>query len=188
MNFKFWGIWNLSRVHTELLGVLPQFSGWILKVKEHLSFFFRQDSERHFYFSENDGKIEERVYCRITARLHSKTCRKVVFFLTSGEFSRRNMTLKYSQRSLVVLALLGILSAIMTGLSMVLIFQLQSQQTVAKGSLASSSTIIPAHLWLPVSTVLAALSLTLNMSSVVVCLLHSYCSTEVCRSAQDTER
>lgn len=97
------------------------------------------------------------------------------------------MTLKYSQRSLVVLALLGILSAIMTGLSTVLIFQLQSQQTVAKGSLASSS-IIPAHLWLPVSTVLATLSLTLNMSSVVVCLLHSYCSTEVWRSEQDTER
>ncbi|XP_017262358.1 transmembrane protein 221 [Kryptolebias marmoratus] len=99
------------------------------------------------------------------------------------------MALKYSQRSLVVLSLLGIISAIMTVLSVILIFQLQSQQTAVKGSAASS--VIPAHVWavlLPVSTVLAALSLTLNLSSVVVCLLHSYFSTEVCRGEQDAER
>ncbi|KAM9849005.1 transmembrane protein 221 [Aulostomus maculatus] len=97
------------------------------------------------------------------------------------------MTYKYSQRSLIVLSLLGILSAIMSVLSVILIFQLQSQQTAAK----ESPSVIPAHVWavlLPVSTVLSALSLTLHLSSVVVCLLHSYFTTEVCRGEQDTER
>uniref|UniRef100_UPI0037E711DF transmembrane protein 221 n=1 Tax=Semicossyphus pulcher TaxID=241346 RepID=UPI0037E711DF len=101
------------------------------------------------------------------------------------------MTLKYSQRSLIVLSLLGILSAIMSVLSVVLIFQLQSQQTVIKESPPSTSSVIPAPVWavlLPVSAVLSALSLTLNLSSVVVCLLHSYFSTEVCRGEHDTER
>ncbi|KAM9358061.1 transmembrane protein 221 [Symphorus nematophorus] len=102
------------------------------------------------------------------------------------------MTLKYSQRSLIVLCLLGILSAIMSVLSVILIFQLQSQQTAVKESPPSaSSSVIPAHVWavlLPVSTVLSALSLTLHLSSVVVCLLHSYFSTEVCRGEQDTDR
>lgn len=102
-----------------------------------------------------------------------------------------NMTQKYSQRSLIVLSLLGILSAIMSVLSVILIFQLQSQQTAVKESPPSTSSVIPAHVWavlLPVATVLSALSLTLNLSSVVVCLLHSYFSTEVCRGEQDTER
>ncbi|XP_035509402.1 transmembrane protein 221 [Morone saxatilis] len=101
------------------------------------------------------------------------------------------MTFKYSQRSLLVLSLLGILSAIMSVLSVILIFQLQSQQTAVKESPPSTSSVIPAHIWavlLPVSTVLSALSLTLHLSSVVVCLLHSYFSTEVCRGDQDTER
>uniref|UniRef100_A0A3B5B1C3 Transmembrane protein 221 n=1 Tax=Stegastes partitus TaxID=144197 RepID=A0A3B5B1C3_9TELE len=100
------------------------------------------------------------------------------------------MTHKYSQRSLIVLSLLGILSAIMSVLSVILIFQLQSQQTAVKESPPSTSALVPAHVWavlLPVSTVLSALSLTLNLSSVVVCLLHSYFSTEVCRGEQDTE-
>ncbi|GAA6222319.1 transmembrane protein 221 [Lates japonicus] len=101
------------------------------------------------------------------------------------------MTHKYSQRSLIVLSLLGILSAIMSVLSVILIFQLQSQQASVRESPPSTSSLIPAHVWavlLPVSTVLSALSLTLNLSSVVVCLLHSYFSTEVCRGEQDTER
>ncbi|KAK5870040.1 hypothetical protein PBY51_024704 [Eleginops maclovinus] len=101
------------------------------------------------------------------------------------------MTLQYSQRSLIVLSLLGILSAIMSVLSVILIFQLQSQQAAVKESPQSTSWLIPAHIWavlLPVSTVLSALSLTLHLSSVVVCLLHSYFSTEVCRGEQDTER
>ncbi|XP_074491751.1 transmembrane protein 221 [Sebastes fasciatus] len=101
------------------------------------------------------------------------------------------MTLKYSQRSLIVLSLLGILSAIMSVLSVILIFQLQSQQTVVKESPPSTSALLPAPIWsvlLPLSAVLSALSLTLHLSSVVVCLLHSYFSTEVCRGEHDTER
>ncbi|XP_027883951.1 transmembrane protein 221 [Xiphophorus couchianus] len=102
------------------------------------------------------------------------------------------MTLKYSQRSLIVLSFLGVLSAIMTVLSVILIFQLRSHQAAVKESTTvASSSVIPAHVWpvlLPVSTVLSALSLTLNLSSVVVSLLHSYFSTEVCRGEQDTER
>uniref|UniRef100_A0A672YY60 Si:ch211-125m10.6 n=1 Tax=Sphaeramia orbicularis TaxID=375764 RepID=A0A672YY60_9TELE len=91
------------------------------------------------------------------------------------------MTHAYSQRSLLVF------------LSVILIFQLQSQQAAVKESPSSSgfSAILPGHVWavlLPVSTVLSALSLTLNLSSVVVCLLHGYFSTEVCRGDQDTER
>uniref|UniRef100_A0A672YYI5 Si:ch211-125m10.6 n=1 Tax=Sphaeramia orbicularis TaxID=375764 RepID=A0A672YYI5_9TELE len=81
----------------------------------------------------------------------------------------------------------------MSVLSVILIFQLQSQQAAVKESPSSSgfSAILPGHVWavlLPVSTVLSALSLTLNLSSVVVCLLHGYFSTEVCRGDQDTER
>ncbi|XP_041790772.1 transmembrane protein 221 [Chelmon rostratus] len=101
------------------------------------------------------------------------------------------MTLKYSQRALIVLSLLGVLSAIMSVLSVILIFQLQAQQTAVKESPPSTSSVVPAHIWavlLPVSTVLSALSLTLHLSSVAVCLLHSYFSTEVCRGEQDTER
>ncbi|XP_039984017.1 transmembrane protein 221 [Xiphias gladius] len=101
------------------------------------------------------------------------------------------MTHKYSQRSLIVLSLLGILSAIMSVLSVILIFQLQSQQASVRESPPSTSSVIPAHVWavlLPVSTVLSALSLTLNLSSVAVCLLHTYFSTEVCRGERDTER
>ncbi|KAJ0065677.1 hypothetical protein NL108_016213 [Boleophthalmus pectinirostris] len=97
----------------------------------------------------------------------------------------------YSQRSLIVLCLLGVLSAIMSVLSVILIFQLQSQQAAVKDSNPPSSPLLSAGVWavlLPVSTVLAALCLTLNLSSVVVCLLHGYFSTEMCRGEKDTER
>ncbi|CAL8348933.1 unnamed protein product [Gadus morhua 'NCC'] len=96
----------------------------------------------------------------------------------------------YSHRSVIVLSLLGILSAFASVLSVILIFQLHSQQKTVKESPRDTS-IVPAHVWdvlLPVSTVLSALSLTLNLSSVVVCLLHSYFSTEICSGEQDTER
>ncbi|KAM9384004.1 transmembrane protein 221 [Pholidichthys leucotaenia] len=101
------------------------------------------------------------------------------------------MTLTYGQRSLIVLSLMGVLSAIMSVLSVILIFQLHSQQSAVKDSPPSTSSVIPAPVravLLPVSTVLSALSLTLNLSSVGVCLLHGYFSTEVCRGQQDTER
>ncbi|XP_026109335.1 transmembrane protein 221 [Carassius auratus] len=97
------------------------------------------------------------------------------------------MTQSYSQRSLVVLAFLGISSAIMSVLSVILIFQLQTQQAVIKDSSPLGSSEITAVLK-PVSTVLSALSLTLNLSSVVVCLLHSYFATEICRGEPDTQR
>lgn len=102
------------------------------------------------------------------------------------------MSLRYNQRSLVVLSLLGVLSAVMSVLSVMLIFQLQPQQAAAvKESPPSTSAVIPAAVWavlLPVAAVLAALSLTLHLSSAVVCLLHSYFSTELCRGEQDTDR
>ncbi|XP_041647160.1 transmembrane protein 221 [Cheilinus undulatus] len=101
------------------------------------------------------------------------------------------MTPKYSQRSLIVLSLLGILSAIMSVLSVILIFQLQSQQMAIRETPPSTSAVMPAQVWavlLPVSAVLSALSLTLNLSCVVVCLLHGYFSTEVCRGEHETER
>ncbi|TRY81751.1 hypothetical protein DNTS_031664 [Danionella cerebrum] len=97
------------------------------------------------------------------------------------------MTHSYGHRSLVVLAFLGVLSAIMAVLSVILIFQLQTQQSVIKDSPAFVSKEITAVLF-PVSTVLSALSLTLNLSSVVVCLLHSYFATEICRGERDTQR
>ncbi|XP_063056547.1 transmembrane protein 221 [Engraulis encrasicolus] len=98
------------------------------------------------------------------------------------------MTYSYSQRSLTVLALLGVLSAIMSVLSVLLIFQLQSQQ---KSIRESTSSAFPAEVLLvlmPVATVLTALSLTLNLSAAVVCLLHSYFTAEICRGEEDTER
>ncbi|XP_064789259.1 transmembrane protein 221-like [Oncorhynchus masou masou] len=95
----------------------------------------------------------------------------------------------YSQRSLMVLSSLGILSGIMSLLSVILIFQIQSQQIAVKESPPNIS-IVPTNVWavlMPVSIVLSALSLTLNLSSVMVCLLHSYFTTEICRG-EDTER
>ncbi|XP_065102092.1 transmembrane protein 221 [Paramisgurnus dabryanus] len=97
------------------------------------------------------------------------------------------MTHSYSQRSLVVLALLGILSAIMSILSVILIFQLQAQQAIIKGTPSFLATEVIAVL-LPVSTVLSAFSLTLNLSSVAVCLLHSYFINELSKGTDDTQR
>ncbi|KAM9831878.1 transmembrane protein 221 [Neosynchiropus ocellatus] len=98
--------------------------------------------------------------------------------------------MKYSQRTLMVLSLLGVLSAIMSLLSVILLSQLQSLQAAVKES-PPAAAFLPAEVWLvllPVSTVLTALSLTLHLSSVVVCLLHGYLSTEVCRGEQDPDR
>lgn len=92
--------------------------------------------------------------------------------------------MSYSQRALVVLALLGVLSAVMSVLSVFLIFQLQARQ-------GKDPSVVPGDVsavLMPVSVVLSALSLTLNFSSVVVCLLHSYFSTEICRGDEDTQR
>ncbi|XP_072516655.1 transmembrane protein 221 [Salminus brasiliensis] len=93
--------------------------------------------------------------------------------------------MSYSQRALVVLALLGVLSAVMSVLSVFLIFQLQARQGKDSPSVVSSEV---SAVLMPVSVVLSALSLTLNSSSVIVCLLHSYLSTEICRGGEDTQR
>lgn len=101
------------------------------------------------------------------------------------------MSLKYSQRSLLVLSLLGTLSAVMSVLSVLLIFQLQASQALVKQSPPSTAALVPDYIWSvlpPVSAVLSALSLSIHLSSVVVCLLHGYFSTEVCKGEQDTER
>ncbi|XP_043079084.1 transmembrane protein 221 [Puntigrus tetrazona] len=97
------------------------------------------------------------------------------------------MTPSYSQRSLAVLALSGTLSGMMSVLSVILIFQLRAQQAAVKDSSALGPSDVPAVL-MPVSAVLSALSLTLNLSSVVVCLLHSYFAAEMCRGEPDTRR
>lgn len=107
---------------------------------------------------------------------------------------RARARMKYNERSLLVLALLGTLSAVMSVLSVLLLFQLRSQQAAVQefpSSTSSTSAVLGAPVWavlLPVSAALAALSLTLHLSSAVVCLLHSYFSTEVCRGEQDTDR
>nr|XP_015221220.1 PREDICTED: transmembrane protein 221 [Lepisosteus oculatus] len=100
------------------------------------------------------------------------------------------MSSQYSQRSLTVLALLGILSAIMSVLSVILIFQLQGSQAGTADTPPRLSGI-PAEVSAvlrPVSTVLTALALTLSLSSVVVCLLHSYFTAEICGGEDDTDR
>ncbi|CAL8254151.1 unnamed protein product [Merluccius merluccius] len=104
----------------------------------------------------------------------------------------------YSHRSVIVLSLLGTLSAFVSVLSVVLIFQLQgssspSTQPPPPHRDAAASSALPAGLrdvLRPVSTVLSALALTLNLSSVAVCLLHSYFSAETCGGGgeQDAER
>lgn len=95
--------------------------------------------------------------------------------------------MSYSQRALVVLALLGVLSSVMSVLSVFLVFQLQARQ----GHEQDSPGVVPTGVsvvLMPVAVVLSALSLTLNFSSVVVCLLHSYFTTEICRGEEDTQR
>ncbi|XP_023700003.1 transmembrane protein 221 [Paramormyrops kingsleyae] len=100
------------------------------------------------------------------------------------------MACTYSQRSLTVLAFLGILSIIMSLLSVILIFQLQSHSAGIKDH-APQSSVFPTEVLaalMPVSTVLSALSLMLNLSSVLVCLLHSYFTTDICRDEENTGR
>ena len=101
------------------------------------------------------------------------------------------MSSVYNQRSLIVLSLLGVLSAVMSVLSVTLIFQLQAQQAAVRDSPPSTSALMPPRIWavlLPVSAALSALSLTLHLSAAVVCLLHGYFSTEVCRGEQHSDR
>uniref|UniRef100_W5MBJ4 Transmembrane protein 221 n=1 Tax=Lepisosteus oculatus TaxID=7918 RepID=W5MBJ4_LEPOC len=115
-----------------------------------------------------------------------KNTRNFFFYMQPNS----TMSSQYSQRSLTVLALLGILSAIMSVLSVILIFQLQGSQAGTADTPPRLSGI-PAEVSAvlrPVSTVLTALALTLSLSSVVVCLLHSYFTAEICGGEDDTDR
>ncbi|XP_078525960.1 transmembrane protein 221-like [Lissotriton helveticus] len=87
----------------------------------------------------------------------------------------------YSQRSLTVLLLLGVLAAIMSVLAATLVFQIQAQQGAVK-----EAPPLPPGVLLPACTGLAALCLTLNACCVIVCLLHAYFSTEVCRDRPES--
>ncbi|KAM9329695.1 transmembrane protein 221 [Gastrophryne carolinensis] len=96
------------------------------------------------------------------------------------------MASHYSHHSIIALALFGILSAIMASLSVILIFQVQSASR--QGDLTSGLGPVAARILLPASTVLAALCLALNTSCLLLCLLHSYFTAEVCRDEPDSRR
>uniref|UniRef100_A0A8C5IRM2 Transmembrane protein 221 n=1 Tax=Junco hyemalis TaxID=40217 RepID=A0A8C5IRM2_JUNHY len=91
----------------------------------------------------------------------------------------------YPQRALTVLLLFGTLSAAMALLSSSLIFQLPSGRA-APGAGALPEPVAAAVL--PVSAVLAALCLVLNVSCLLLCLLHGYFSTELGRGQRGPER
>lgn len=97
----------------------------------------------------------------------------------------------YPQRTLTVLLLFGTLSAVMALLASSLIFQLPAGRTAlgsgpgaVRGALPESAAAV----LLPVSAVLAALCLVLNVSCLLLCLLHGYFSTELCRGQPGPER
>ncbi|PIO32850.1 hypothetical protein AB205_0133000 [Aquarana catesbeiana] len=92
----------------------------------------------------------------------------------------------YSHHSIVALALFGILAAIMASLSVILIFQVQSASK--QGDLSAGLGPVAARILLPASAVLAALCLALNASCLLLCLLHSYFTAEVCREDPDSSR
>nr|XP_054506252.1 transmembrane protein 221 [Agelaius phoeniceus] len=95
----------------------------------------------------------------------------------------------YPQRALTVLLLFGTLSAAMALLSSSLIFQLPSGRAApgAGGGRGALPEPVAAAV-LPVSAVLAALCLVLNVSCLLLCLLHGYCSTELGRGRPGPER
>ncbi|XP_053321723.1 transmembrane protein 221 [Spea bombifrons] len=92
----------------------------------------------------------------------------------------------YSQQSLIVLALFGVLAAIMASLSAILIFQVQS--TAKQGEHAAGLGTEAGRVLLPASVVLASLCLALNTSCFLLCLLHSYFTAEVCREDPESRR
>ncbi|XP_074834012.1 transmembrane protein 221 [Carettochelys insculpta] len=91
----------------------------------------------------------------------------------------------YTQRSLAVLLLFGTLAAVMALLASILIFQLQAGRGRGRAGAFSEGV---AGVLQPVSAVLAALCLVLNLSCLLLCLLHSYFSTEVCRGDPEPDR
>ncbi|KAM4808789.1 transmembrane protein 221 [Rhinophrynus dorsalis] len=96
------------------------------------------------------------------------------------------MPSRYSQQSLTVLALFGVLAAIMASLSVFLIFQVQAavRQGDSWGGLGPEA----GRILLPSSAVLSALCLSLNTSCLLLCLLHSYFAAEVSREDLESGR
>ncbi|CAH2293430.1 transmembrane 221 [Pelobates cultripes] len=92
----------------------------------------------------------------------------------------------YSQQSLTVLALFGVLAAIMASLSVILIFQVQT--TVKQGDHTAGLGPAAGKILLPASVVLAALCLALNTSCFLLCLLHSYFTSEAIREDPESRR
>ncbi|CAI9559513.1 unnamed protein product [Staurois parvus] len=74
----------------------------------------------------------------------------------------------------------------MASLSVILIFQVQSASK--QGDLSAGLGPVAARILLPASAVLAALCLALNASCLLLCLLHSYFTAEVCREDPDSRR
>uniref|UniRef100_A0A8C5QDF0 Transmembrane protein 221 n=1 Tax=Leptobrachium leishanense TaxID=445787 RepID=A0A8C5QDF0_9ANUR len=96
------------------------------------------------------------------------------------------MPSRYSQQSLTVLALFGVLAAIMASLSVILIFQVQS--TAKQGDITSGLGPVAGRILLPASVVLSALCLALNASCFLLCLLHSYFVSEAGREDSESRR
>ncbi|XP_071583911.1 transmembrane protein 221 [Heliangelus exortis] len=97
----------------------------------------------------------------------------------------------YPQRALTVLLLFGTLAAAMALLASSLIFQLPSGRSGPGAGAGPVRGALPesvAAVLLPVSAVLASLCLVLNLSCLLLCLLHSYFSTELCRGQRGPER
>ncbi|XP_030322306.1 transmembrane protein 221 [Calypte anna] len=97
----------------------------------------------------------------------------------------------YPQRALTVLLLFGTLAAAMALLASSLIFQLPSGRSGPGAGAGAVRGALPesvAAVLLPVSAVLASLCLVLNLSCLLLCLLHGYFSTELCRGQRGPER
>ncbi|XP_035425724.1 transmembrane protein 221 [Cygnus atratus] len=101
------------------------------------------------------------------------------------------MPSSYPQRALTVLLLFGTLSAAMALLASSLIFQLPAGRPGPGPGPGPGRGALPepaAAALLPVSAVLAALCLVLNVSCLLLCLLHGYFSTELCRGQPGPDR
>ncbi|XP_063770621.1 transmembrane protein 221 [Pseudophryne corroboree] len=92
----------------------------------------------------------------------------------------------YSQQSIIVLALFGILASIMASLSVILIFQIQT--ATKQGEFSAGLGEGAGRILLPASAVLAALCLAVNTSCLLLCLLQSYFTAEVCREDPESSR
>ncbi|XP_053556666.1 transmembrane protein 221 [Bombina bombina] len=96
------------------------------------------------------------------------------------------MSSQYSQQSLTVLSLFGILAGIMASLSVILIFQVQD--TVKKAQYPAGLDPEASEVLLQASAVFASLCLALNASCLLLCLLQTYHTAEACRDDPESGR